>query len=103
MRERRRAERLLRRDPDYMSADERRALDALVERHGALAPALRMRAELRQLWQERQADSRAALARLAGLCERAERAGVPALRAFAARLHAYGQYRGTSGARPPPA
>jgi hypothetical protein len=50
-----------------------------------------MRAELRQLWQERQVDSRAALARLAALCERAERAGVPALQAFAARLHAYGQ------------
>jgi len=92
MRARRHAERLLRRDPENLSADQRRALAALVERHGALAPALRMRAELRQLWQERQAGPREALARLTSLCERAERAGVPALQAFAARLRAYGAY-----------
>jgi stearoyl-CoA desaturase (delta-9 desaturase) len=80
---------LLRRDPEYMSAEQRRALAALVDRHGALAPALRMRTELRQLWEGRQVDPREALARLTGLCERAERAGVPALRAFAARLRTY--------------
>jgi stearoyl-CoA desaturase (delta-9 desaturase) len=89
LRARRRAERLLRRDPEYMSAEQRSALAALVDRHGALAPALRMRAELRQLWEEREVDAGEALARLGGLCERAERAGVPALRAFAARLRAY--------------
>jgi stearoyl-CoA desaturase (delta-9 desaturase) len=88
--ERRRAERLLRRDPDYMSAEQRGALDALAGRYRALTSALCMRAELRQLWQERQIDPREALARLAAWCERAERAGVPALQAFAARLRAYG-------------
>jgi len=90
LRARRRAERLLRSDPDSMSLEQRNALAALADRHGALAPALDMRAELCQLWQGRRVDPREALARLAAWCERAERAGVPALQAFAARLRAFG-------------
>lgn len=90
MRERRRAEWLLRRDPDYMNAEERSALAALADQHGALTPTLCMRAELRQLWQDRNIDSREALARLVAWCERADRVGVPALLAFAVRLRAYG-------------
>ncbi len=90
MRARRRAERLLRRDPEYLSAAQRGALVALVARHGALGPTLRMRVELGQLWRERHLDPGDALARLAAWCERADQAGVPALRAFAARLRAYG-------------
>ena len=90
MRERRRAERLLRRDPDYMTPAQLGALAALADRHRALTPMLCMRAELRELWQGRHVDAREALARLASWCERAERAGMPALQAFAARLRAYG-------------
>lgn len=90
LRARRRAERLLRRDPEFMSAEQRSALDSLVGQHRALARALGMRAELRLLWQERDAGPREALARLAAWCERAECAGVPALQAFARRLRAYG-------------
>jgi stearoyl-CoA desaturase (delta-9 desaturase) len=90
MRERRRAERLLRRDPDYMTPAQLGALAALAARHRALKPMLAMRAELRELWQGRQVDAREALARLAAWCERAENAGVPALQGFAARLRAYG-------------
>jgi hypothetical protein len=73
-----------------MSPEQRNALAALADRHGALAPALDMRGELCQLWKGRHVDPREALARLAAWCERAERAGVPALQAFAARLRAFG-------------
>jgi len=90
MRLRRRAERLLWRDPEYMSAEQRSELSALLDRHGALAPVIAMRADLCQLWQGRHIDPREALARLAAWCERAERAGVPALQAFAERLRTYG-------------
>lgn len=65
LRERRHAERLLRRDPDFMSPDQLGALAALAERHRVLALMLGMRAELRELWQERHVDAREALARLA--------------------------------------
>jgi stearoyl-CoA desaturase (delta-9 desaturase) len=100
LRERHRAERLLRRDPDGMDAEQHGALAALADRHAALAPALRMRAELRQLWQGRQIDAGEALARLVALCERAERTDVPALRAFVARLRTYSGYGGPGGALP---
>jgi stearoyl-CoA desaturase (delta-9 desaturase) len=89
---RRRAERLLRREPEYLSSEQRALLEALPlpDRDGALARTLHMRAELRQLWQERSVGPEEALARLAAWCEHAERAGVPALKMFALRLRTYG-------------
>jgi len=87
---RRRSERLLRRAPEHLDAGQRAALAALLAQHGSLARILGMRAELRQLWEERQMAPHEALVRLAAWCARAERAGVPALHTFAARLRAYG-------------
>jgi stearoyl-CoA desaturase (delta-9 desaturase) len=91
MRARRRTERLLRREPEYLDASQHRTLVALLDQYGALARTLGMRAELRQLWQGADIGPQEALARLTSWCERAERAGVPALHAFAVRLRAYGR------------
>lgn len=85
-----RAERLLRRDPEFMNQDQLGELAVLGSRHHALAAALGMRAELRELWQGRRVDARQALARLAAWCECAERTQVPALHAFATHLRAFG-------------
>jgi stearoyl-CoA desaturase (delta-9 desaturase) len=89
---RRRTERLLRRDPEYLDASQHAALAALLSQYGTLARTLGMRAELRQLWQGRDINPQEALARLTSWCERAESAGVPTLKTFAARLRAYGGF-----------
>lgn len=85
MRERRRAEWLLRRDPDYMNAEERSALAALADQHGALTPTLCMRAELRHLWQKRNVDSREALALVRARGPRGH-AGAAGIRGASARV-----------------
>jgi len=73
-----------------MNQEQLAELATLGSRHHALAAALGMRAELRELWQGRQVDACQALARLATWCESAERAQVPALHAFATHLRAFG-------------
>jgi stearoyl-CoA desaturase (delta-9 desaturase) len=87
---RRQAERLLRREPAYLSAAERSALDPLLNQHQWLAPLQRMREELAELWERKLATPQELLAHLVDWCDRAERSGIPALRRFASELRAYG-------------
>jgi stearoyl-CoA desaturase (delta-9 desaturase) len=89
-RARRQAERLLRREPAYLSDTEKQALAALVSRYEWLAHVQRMREELSQLWECRLASPQELLARLIDWCDRAERSGIRALRNFSLGLHAYG-------------
>jgi stearoyl-CoA desaturase (delta-9 desaturase) len=89
-RSRRQAERLLRREPAYLSDAEKHALAALVSQYGWLAHVQRMREELSQLWEWKLAPSQELLAYLVDWCDRADRSGIPVLRNFAQELHAYG-------------
>jgi stearoyl-CoA desaturase (Delta-9 desaturase) len=89
-RERHKVERLLRREPAYLSDAERGALTVLVEQHPWLAPLQRMREELAELWECKRATPQELLAHLVDWCDRAERSGTPGLRAFAVQLRSYG-------------
>jgi stearoyl-CoA desaturase (delta-9 desaturase) len=89
-RSRRRAERLLCREPAYLSSAEKHALALLVSQYEWLAPVQRMREELSQLWEWKCAAPQELLAYLVDWCDRAERSGIQALRNFAFELRAYG-------------
>ena len=89
-RARRQAERLLRREPGYLSSAEKHALGALVSQHEWLAHVQRMREELSQLWEWKLAPPQELLAYLVDWCDRAERSGIQVLRNVARELHAYG-------------
>jgi stearoyl-CoA desaturase (delta-9 desaturase) len=89
-RSRRQAERLLRREPAYLSDAEQHALAALVSQYEWLAHVQRMREELSQLWEWKLAPPQELLAYLVDWCDRAERSGIWVLRKFASELHAYG-------------
>ena len=89
-RARRQVERLLRREPAYLSEADRQALAAWFERCGWLAQAQRMREELCQLWERSLAPPQELLAHLVDWCDRAERSGTQALRSFARELRSYG-------------
>lgn len=89
-RARRQAERLLRREPAYLSDADKQALAALGDRYAWLAMGQRMREELRQLWECRRASPQELLTHLVDWCDRAERSGIEALRNFSLGLHAYG-------------
>jgi stearoyl-CoA desaturase (delta-9 desaturase) len=87
---RRHAERLLRREPAYLSPSQRPELGQLLSRHQTLALMQCMREELGQLWESKHATPQELLAHLLDWCERAKRSGLPQLRNFALRLQAYG-------------
>jgi stearoyl-CoA desaturase (delta-9 desaturase) len=87
---RRQAERLLRREPAYLSEAERSALVPVLNEHQWLAPLQRMRVELTELWERKLATPQELLAHLVDWCDRAERSGIPALRKFASELRSYG-------------
>jgi len=89
-RARRQAERLLRREPAYLSSAEKHALGTLVSQHEWLAHVQRMRVELSQLWEWKLAPPQELLAYLVDWCDRAERSGIQVLRNVARELHAYG-------------
>jgi stearoyl-CoA desaturase (delta-9 desaturase) len=87
---RRHAERLLRREPAYLSPSQRPELGQLLSRHQTLALMQCMREELGQLWESKHATPQELLTHLLDWCERAKRSGLPQLRNFALRLQAYG-------------
>jgi stearoyl-CoA desaturase (delta-9 desaturase) len=87
---RRHAERLLRREPAYLSPAQRPELGQLLSRHQTLALMQCMREELGQLWESKHATPQELLAHLLDWCDRAKRSGLPQLRHFALRLQAYG-------------
>jgi stearoyl-CoA desaturase (delta-9 desaturase) len=87
---RRQAERLLCREPAYLSNAEKHALALLVSQYEWLAPVQRMREELSQLWEWKCAPPQELLAYLVDWCDRAERSGIQTLRNFAFELRAYG-------------
>jgi stearoyl-CoA desaturase (delta-9 desaturase) len=87
---RRHAERLLRREPAYLSDSQRPELGLLLSRHQTLELMQRMREELGQLWESKYATPQELLAHLLDWCERAKRSGLPRLHNFALRLQAYG-------------
>jgi stearoyl-CoA desaturase (delta-9 desaturase) len=89
-RARRRAERLLRREPAYLSDAEKHALAVLVGQHAWLAHVQRMREELSRLWEWKLAPPQELLAYLVDWCDRADRSGIRVLRKVARELHAYG-------------
>jgi stearoyl-CoA desaturase (delta-9 desaturase) len=87
---RRQLERLLRREPAYLSDSEKQALASWHERLAWLAQAQRMREELTQLWERSLASPQELVARLVDWCDRAERSGIQTLRTFARELRTYG-------------
>jgi len=89
-RSRAQTERLLWREPAYLSDAERRALTSLLKQHQWLAPLQRMREEFSQLWERKCATPQELLADLVDWCDRAQRSGIPALRNFASELRSYG-------------
>lgn len=86
---RRQAERLLRREPDYLGSSQLAELSRILEQYQPLARMQAMRAELRQVWESAAMSPQEALAQLALWCERAERSGMAPLLAFARTLRAY--------------
>jgi stearoyl-CoA desaturase (delta-9 desaturase) len=89
-RSRRRAERLLRREPACLSNAEKLAMAALVSQYAWLAQVQCMRVELSQLWEWKLAPPQELLAYLVDWCDRAERSGIRVLGNVARELHAYG-------------
>jgi len=87
---RRQAERLLRREPAYLSNAEKHALTTLFSQYEWVAHVQRMREELSQLWEWKLAPPQELLAYLVDWCDRAERSGIQVLRNVARELHAYG-------------
>lgn len=90
LRVRRQAERLLRREPDYLGAGQRAELELLLGTYKPLARMQAMRQELRQLWEAKSASPQELLGHLSEWCERAERSGLAPLLGFAQRLRSYG-------------
>jgi stearoyl-CoA desaturase (delta-9 desaturase) len=90
LRVRRRCERLLRREPDYLCERQRAELELLLGAHQALARMQAMRKELRQLWEAKSASPQELLGQLSAWCERAEQSGLAPLLGFAHRLRRYG-------------
>jgi stearoyl-CoA desaturase (delta-9 desaturase) len=90
LRVRRQAERLLRREPDYLCAGQRAELERLLGAYQPLARMQAMRQELRQLWEAKSASPQELLGHLSAWCERAERSGLAPLLGFARRLRHYG-------------
>ncbi|MCG2586112.1 fatty acid desaturase [Massilia sp. TS11] len=85
----RRVVRLFRREPGRLNPSEQASLAPLLARDPALATLQAMRLELACLWEQR-GGAPDLLPRLADWCERAEAAGIPALRQFASRLRSLG-------------
>jgi stearoyl-CoA desaturase (delta-9 desaturase) len=90
LRFRRQAERLLRREPDYLGVGQRAELELLLGTYQPLARMQAMRRELRQLWEAKSASPQELLDHLSDWCERAERSGLAPLLGFARRLRHYG-------------
>lgn len=87
---RRRAEHLLRREPDYLCDSQRAELDRLLGQHQPVARMALMRTELRLLWEAKSASPQELLRHLSDWCEQAERSGLAPLLRFSQTLRAYG-------------
>ncbi|WBS04602.1 fatty acid desaturase [Pseudoduganella sp. SL102] len=82
-------DRLLRRDPGFVTGEQAASLALFLRHRGALLTMQQLRAELAELWQRQHAAPEELLAHLREWCERAELSGIGALREFAARLRSY--------------
>jgi len=82
-------DRLLRRDPGLVPAEQAATLALFLRHRNALLTMQQLRAELAELWQRQHAAPEELLAHLRQWCERAELSGIGMLREFAARLRSY--------------
>ena len=81
--------RWLARDADELSAQERAAFDAALEKSTRLSTVVEMRRELTALWQRSTATHEELVARLQAWCRRAEASGIRQLEEFSLRLRRY--------------
>lgn len=76
-------------DAESLSAEDRRQLDAVLEKNSRLSLVVSMRRELAALWQRSAATHEELLARLQDWCRRAEASGIRQLEDFSLRLRSY--------------
>ncbi len=83
------ARRVIGRDRDMLDANANALLDEVARRHPLLDQLLRMREELKSVWEHSSASAEQLRAQLQDWCQRAEHSGIGALRELSLRLRSY--------------
>ena len=83
------ARRVIGRDRDMLDANATALLDEVARRHPLLGQLLRMREELKTVWEHSSASAEQLRAQLQDWCQRAEHSGIGALRALSLSLRSY--------------
>ncbi len=83
------ARRVIGRDRDMLDANANALLDEVARRHPLLGQLLRMREELKAVWEHSSASAEQLRAQLQDWCQRAEHSGIGALRELSLRLRSY--------------
>ncbi|OIQ88303.1 fatty acid desaturase [mine drainage metagenome] len=83
------ARRVIGRDRDMLDANATALLDEVARRHPLLGQLLRMREELKTVWEHSSASAEQLRAQLQDWCQRAEHSGIGALRELSLSLRSY--------------
>ncbi len=83
------ARRVIGRDRDTLDANATALLDEVARRHPLLGQLLRMREELKAVWEHSSASAEQLRVQLQDWCQRAEHSGIAALRELSLRLRSY--------------